>query len=260
MISDLQRPTETLRRKRRGREGEKEEDEEEEEEKEEEGEKEEEKGEGEEKGRKRRRKRRGRKRSRLLLVLLTLSDSSSQAGHMTTAHSSRLFTFTSPVGHGQGWAGSERAWLWPVGVAYLQAAEADHAVHHLGDAEAVAEVVEGVVFVVVVDTELWRQSQLITRPQEGGAEAAGAWPHQPSLQGDGVDAEVLDQAQVVVHVLQAAQHLQASVHRLHLLHPLHLLHLLQLRMKTFILSFLSYTWTRLSPRWAPTAKHQRWAI
>lgn len=37
---------------------------------------------------------------------------------------------------------------------YLQAAQADHAVHHLGDAETVAEVVEGVVLVVVVDTEL----------------------------------------------------------------------------------------------------------
>lgn len=37
---------------------------------------------------------------------------------------------------------------------YLQAAEADHAVHHLADAETVAEVVEGVVLVVVVDTQL----------------------------------------------------------------------------------------------------------
>lgn len=37
---------------------------------------------------------------------------------------------------------------------YLQAAQADHAVHHLGDAETVAEVVEGVVLVVVVDTQL----------------------------------------------------------------------------------------------------------
>lgn len=32
--------------------------------------------------------------------------------------------------------------------------------------------------------------------------------HQPSLQGDGVDVEVFDQSQVVVHVFQAAQHLQ----------------------------------------------------
>lgn len=37
---------------------------------------------------------------------------------------------------------------------YLQAAEADHAVHHLGDTETVAEVVEGVVLVVVMDTKL----------------------------------------------------------------------------------------------------------
>lgn len=43
------------------------------------------------------------------------------------------------------------------GRGYLQAAEADHAVHHLGDTEAVAEVVEGVVLVVVMDTQLQRQ-------------------------------------------------------------------------------------------------------
>lgn len=40
--------------------------------------------------------------------------------------------------------------------AHLQAAEADHAVHHLGDTETVAEVVEGVVLVVVMDTKLHR--------------------------------------------------------------------------------------------------------
>lgn len=45
------------------------------------------------------------------------------------------------------------------GGAYLQAAEADHAVHHLGDTETVAEVVEGVVFVVVMDTQLWRHTE-----------------------------------------------------------------------------------------------------
>lgn len=40
--------------------------------------------------------------------------------------------------HGGGW--------------YLEAAEGDHAVHHLGHAEAVPEIVEGVVSVVVVNT------------------------------------------------------------------------------------------------------------
>ena len=40
---------------------------------------------------------------------------------------------------------------------YLQAAEADHAVHHLGDTETVAEVVERVVLVVVMNTKLHRQ-------------------------------------------------------------------------------------------------------
>lgn len=39
---------------------------------------------------------------------------------------------------------------------HLQPAEPDHAVHHLSDAEAVAEVVEGVVPVVVVHAELRR--------------------------------------------------------------------------------------------------------
>lgn len=42
---------------------------------------------------------------------------------------------------------------------YLQAAEADHAVHHLGDTETVAEVVEGVVLVVVMNTKLDRQKE-----------------------------------------------------------------------------------------------------
>lgn len=37
---------------------------------------------------------------------------------------------------------------------HLEAAEPDHAVHHLGHAEAVPEVVEGVVPVVVVHAEL----------------------------------------------------------------------------------------------------------
>lgn len=42
---------------------------------------------------------------------------------------------------------------------YLEAAEADHAVHHLGDTETVAEVVEGVVPVVVMDTQLHRNRE-----------------------------------------------------------------------------------------------------
>ena len=32
--------------------------------------------------------------------------------------------------------------------------------------------------------------------------------HQPSLECDGVDVEVLDQAEVVIHVFQTAQHLE----------------------------------------------------
>lgn len=52
------------------------------------------------------------------------------------------------------------------------------------------------------------------RHSEG--EAAGA--HQPSLQRDGVDVEVFDQAQVVVHVLQTAQHLQHNTRITPLMH------------------------------------------
>lgn len=40
--------------------------------------------------------------------------------------------------------------------------------------------------------------------------ASGACTYQPPLERDGVHAEVPDQAEVVVHVLQAAQHLQAQ--------------------------------------------------
>lgn len=40
---------------------------------------------------------------------------------------------------------------------HLQAAEADHAVHHLADAEAVAEVMEGVTPVVIVNAQLQRK-------------------------------------------------------------------------------------------------------
>lgn len=38
----------------------------------------------------------------------------------------------------------------------------------------------------------------------------GARPYQPPPERDGVDGEVSDQAQVMVHVLQAAQHLRTE--------------------------------------------------
>lgn len=38
--------------------------------------------------------------------------------------------------------------------AYLEAAERDHAVHHLGHAEAVPEIMKGVVSVIVMNTQL----------------------------------------------------------------------------------------------------------
>lgn len=41
--------------------------------------------------------------------------------------------------------------------AHLESAEADHAVHHLADAETVTEVVKRVIPVVVMNTHLQRQ-------------------------------------------------------------------------------------------------------
>lgn len=95
-----------------------------------------------------------------------------------------------------------------IGGGYLQAAEADHAVHHLGDAETVAEVVEWVVLVVVMDTKLRRVNVSESMEDRVLRVNVRFASHQPSLQRDGVDVEVFDQSQVVVHVFQAAQHLQ----------------------------------------------------
>ena len=55
--------------------------------------------------------------------------------------------------------------------------------HHLCDTEAVSEVVEGIVPVVLLD------------------------PHQPALQDDRVDVEVFHKTQLTVHVFQKVQHL-----------------------------------------------------
>lgn len=41
--------------------------------------------------------------------------------------------------------------------AYLEAAERDHAVHHLSHTEAVPEIMEGVVSVIVMNTQLQRE-------------------------------------------------------------------------------------------------------
>lgn len=41
--------------------------------------------------------------------------------------------------------------------AYLEAAERDHAVHHLGHTEAVPEIMKGVVSVIVMNTQLQRE-------------------------------------------------------------------------------------------------------
>lgn len=42
------------------------------------------------------------------------------------------------------------------------------------------------------------------------ADGTGSRPHQPSLECDGVDVEVYDQAQVMVHMFQTAQHLEGQ--------------------------------------------------
>lgn len=52
------------------------------------------------------------------------------------------------------------------GGSYLEAAERDHAVHHLGHAEAVPEIVEGVVSVIVVDTQLQREGMKLSETAE----------------------------------------------------------------------------------------------
>lgn len=72
---------------------------------------------------------------------------------------------------------------------------------------------EGVVLVVVVDAELQRDADALgcsgrSRGYDAAAAVCGCGSHQPPLERDGVDVEVFDQTQVVVHVLQAAQHLQ----------------------------------------------------
>ncbi|RUS83928.1 hypothetical protein EGW08_008342, partial [Elysia chlorotica] len=65
-------------------------------------------------------------------------------------------------------------------------AQVDHTVHHLRHAEAVPEVVERVVPVVLLD------AQLLAQAQRGH---------------DRVNVELLHQAELVVHMLQQTQHL-----------------------------------------------------
>ena len=50
--------------------------------------------------------------------------------------------------------------------AYLEAAERDHAVHHLGHAEAVPEIVKGVVSVIVMNTQLQREGMKLSETGE----------------------------------------------------------------------------------------------
>lgn len=85
----------------------------------------------------------------------------------------------------------------------------NHAVHHLTDAETVAEVVKGVVPVVLLNRQL-RDRDLAIRPRKRARPRAppSLGCYQPAFERDGVHVELLHQAQVVVHVLQAAQHLQ----------------------------------------------------
>lgn len=60
---------------------------------------------------------------------------------------------------------------------YLEAAEADHAVHHLCDTETMAEVVEGVVLVVVMNTQLQRdrERRLLTLNPNSSSHTLTLW-------------------------------------------------------------------------------------
>lgn len=82
---------------------------------------------------------------------------------------------------------------------------------------------EGVVLVVVMDAELEKQkgaghieqhhppsktTECYCCAVKCNGEVGVSGSHQPSLERDGVDVEVFDQSQVVVHVFQTAQHLE----------------------------------------------------
>jgi len=73
---------------------------------------------------------------------------------------------------------------------------------------------EGDILIVVMNTELHRGREREVKYLETLFWSA-QWrhgtvsrSHQPSLECDGVDVELCDQAQVMVHVFQTAQHLQ----------------------------------------------------
>ena len=66
---------------------------------------------------------------------------------------------------------------------YLQSAAVYQDIHHLGHAESVAEVVERIVSVILLN------------------------PQQEPLEGRGVDIELLHQPQLVVHLLKEGEHL-----------------------------------------------------
>lgn len=66
------------------------------------------------------------------------------------------------VAHFSGELARVSRWKWSGAMergSYLEAAEWDHAVHHLGHAETVPEIVEGVVPVIVVDAKLQRERE-----------------------------------------------------------------------------------------------------
>lgn len=126
---------------------------------------------------------------------------------------------------------------------YLQVAEVNHAIHHLANTEAVTEVVEGVVTVVLLNCQL-EQHNIICSLHRLQTIRSNIFPtltlcqtllfvtgmllfatplrvwykciracsflyvYQPAFERDGVHIEFFHQSQVMVHVLQTAQHLQ----------------------------------------------------
>lgn len=96
-------------------------------------------------------------------------------------------------------------------VFYLEVAEVDHAIHHLTNAEAVAEVVERVVTVVLLNCQLGQREMIHSVAEGESLESKlflssitrwGFGVYQPALQRNGVHVELLHKSQVVVHVFQ----------------------------------------------------------
>lgn len=90
----------------------------------------------------------------------------------------------------------------------------DHAIHHLTDTEAVAEVVKRVVTVVLLNCQLEPREKKIFAQwliEKDLSQRCLQLPvYQPALQCNGVHVELLHKSQVMVHILQTTQHLSSQ--------------------------------------------------